>query len=93
MTDLLPQLRIVPLPAGFSIPSYMLCCDFLLLLTKGTLVSSHAEFGDSWLVEGSDCTAVTVDTHPCEIAGYEVKKQAIEQCAIIQVIRSYIITL
>ena len=57
----------------------------ILYTHKGTLVSSHAEFGDSWLVEGSECTAVSVDTHPCDVAGYEVKKQAIEQCAIIQV--------
>lgn len=51
----------------------------------GTLVTSHAEFGDSWLVPGSECSAVTEDKHPCDVAGYQVKRDAIEQCAIIQV--------
>ena len=36
----------------------------ILYTNKGTLVSSHAEFGESWLVEGSECTAVAVDTQP-----------------------------
>ncbi|XP_067949762.1 kielin/chordin-like protein [Watersipora subatra] len=55
-----------------------------LTLRDGTVVNSHSRFGDSWKVEGSQCSAVTTDVNPCDVAGYDVKKKAIEQCAILQ---------
>ena len=54
----------------------------------GVLTGSHADFGNSWLVPGMECSAQPDDTHPCDLAGYEVKKEALEKCSIIQVRRT-----
>lgn len=55
------------------------------LLVVGVLTSSHAQFGESWREEGLACSAQSQDVNPCDLVGYEVKRAAIEQCAIIQV--------